>query len=181
MRMGLLHQMVVDCTRHVRLALVLQKACSRVPSEVCRGLSSARSAHSSTWRAHGARVNKGRVPFPPPDWMIKTSLPRTLSSISTRVSPPLNLARSTFAGGMPRWLQIVLAVLAFDMAWHRCNLLSELGVRAPAEDYDVAHHDDGGGVAIQSTLKETRGEDACSGCVRRRQLIIRGLVAFGRW
>lgn len=50
------------------------------------------------------------VPFPPPDWMMKTSLPRTLSSISTRVSPPLNLASSTFAGGMPRWLQIVLCL-----------------------------------------------------------------------
>jgi hypothetical protein len=50
------------------------------------------------------------VPFPPPDWMIKTSLPRTLSSISTLVSPPLNLSSSTFAGGMPRWLQMVLRV-----------------------------------------------------------------------
>lgn len=83
---GVLHQMVVDCGQH-RLAQALQEAHAQ-----------------HTRRAPGG----GAVPFPPPDWMMKTSFPRTLSSISTRVSPTLNLPRRTFAGAMPRWLQMVL-------------------------------------------------------------------------
>jgi hypothetical protein len=87
------------------------------------------------------------VPFPPPDWIMKTSFPRTLSSISTRVSPPLNLASSTFAGPMPRWLQMVLFARQHlsEFFFDSRRLLSELRVRAAAEDDNVAHHDDGGG------------------------------------
>jgi hypothetical protein len=84
--MCVLHQMVVDCTRHARLACV---AGMRAAAHVCA-------------------LQGDCVPLPPPDWMMKTSFPRTLSSISTRVSPPLNLSSRTLAGGMPRWLQIVL-------------------------------------------------------------------------
>jgi hypothetical protein len=48
---------------------------------------------------------------------MKTSLPRTLSSISTRVSPPLNLSSSTLAGGMPRWLQMVLRAVSWPSSF----------------------------------------------------------------
>jgi hypothetical protein len=45
--------------------------------------------------------------LPAPLWTIKTSLPRTDSPISTRVSPTANLDSSIFAGGIPRWSHIV--------------------------------------------------------------------------
>lgn len=37
-----------------------------------------------------------------------------------------------------------------------CNILSELRVRAATQNYDVANHDESGGVC-QSSLKRARG------------------------
>ena len=45
--------------------------------------------------------------LPPPDWMMKTSLPRTDSSIWTLVSPFENLPSIALPGGSPKWLQMI--------------------------------------------------------------------------
>jgi hypothetical protein len=152
MRMGVLHKVVVHCMRHIQSAIffsncehgAFRSPVGRPPAaSVCMHAGPAATKPRSV---HRVKKMKRRHTFSTAgldDEDILSS--HALLNLNTRLAA-LELVKQHLGR---RYAEVVadsparrLATAAAALFFHRRNILCELRVRAPAQNHNVAHHDD---------------------------------------
>jgi hypothetical protein len=152
MRMGLLHEVVVHCMRHIQSAIFFSNCeAGAVPSPVGRPPAASVCMHAGPAATKPRSVRrvtmmKRRHTFSTAgldDEDILSS--HALLNLNTRLAA-LELVKQHLGG---RYAEVVadsparrLATAAAALFFYCRNILCEMRVRAPAQHHNVAHHDD---------------------------------------